>query len=154
MTDCNLHTILRLPVGTFTPYSTGVKANILFFIKGEATEEVWIYDNRTGMEKVTIGHPLTPNHFEDFETCYHMKPRKVTERFRRFTREEITKQYDDNLDMLWLSEEIGADAREEAEPDELVSEAITNLQSALDSLTDLSLKLANRNDKASGNEFH
>ena len=25
MEDCNLHTILRLPNGTFTPYSQGVK---------------------------------------------------------------------------------------------------------------------------------
>ena len=31
MQDADLHTILRLPVGTFTPYSTGVKANVLFF---------------------------------------------------------------------------------------------------------------------------
>ena len=29
--DCNLHTILRLPRGTFTPYSQGVKANVIFF---------------------------------------------------------------------------------------------------------------------------
>ena len=31
MQDCNLHTILRLPRGTFTPYSPGVKANVIFF---------------------------------------------------------------------------------------------------------------------------
>jgi len=37
MEDCNLHTILRLPIGTFTPYSPGVKANIIFFTKGEPT---------------------------------------------------------------------------------------------------------------------
>jgi hypothetical protein len=54
MEDCNLHTILRLPIGTFTPYSTGVKANIFFFTKGEPTKEVWIYDNRTNVEKVAI----------------------------------------------------------------------------------------------------
>src|SRR3990170_4799737 len=33
MQDCNLHTILRLPRGTFTPYSPGVKANVIFFQK-------------------------------------------------------------------------------------------------------------------------
>ena len=44
LTDCQLHTILRLPIGTFTPYSPGVKANIVFFRKGLPTEEVWIYD--------------------------------------------------------------------------------------------------------------
>jgi len=59
LSDVQLHTILRLPVGTFTPYSSGVKANILFFRKGMATAEVWIYDLRTNIEKVTKGHPLT-----------------------------------------------------------------------------------------------
>ena len=34
MQDCNVHTILRLPRGTFTPYSPGVKANVVFFQKG------------------------------------------------------------------------------------------------------------------------
>ena len=37
--DCNLHTILRLPRGTFTPYSQGVKANVIFFTKGLPTEK-------------------------------------------------------------------------------------------------------------------
>ncbi|MCU0612472.1 MAG: type I restriction-modification system subunit M, partial [Candidatus Eisenbacteria bacterium] len=31
---CDLHTVLRLPRGTFTPYSPGVKANVVFFTKG------------------------------------------------------------------------------------------------------------------------
>ena len=31
MQDCNVHTVLRLPRGTFTPYSQGVKANVIFF---------------------------------------------------------------------------------------------------------------------------
>ena len=36
MQDCALHTVLRLPRGTFTPYSQGVKANVIFFQKGPA----------------------------------------------------------------------------------------------------------------------
>ena len=31
MEDCNVHSILRLPRGTFSPYSQGVKANVVFF---------------------------------------------------------------------------------------------------------------------------
>ncbi len=37
MQDCNVHTILRLPRGTFSPYSQGVKANVVFFQKGLPT---------------------------------------------------------------------------------------------------------------------
>src|SRR5205085_10026291 len=35
--DCDLHTVLRLPNGTFTPYSPGPKTNVVVFMKGEAT---------------------------------------------------------------------------------------------------------------------
>ncbi len=35
--ECNLHTIVRLPNGVFSPY-TGIKTNLLFFTKGEPTQ--------------------------------------------------------------------------------------------------------------------
>jgi type I restriction enzyme M protein len=38
MQDCAVHTVLRLPRGTFTPYSQGVKANVVFLQKGRPTE--------------------------------------------------------------------------------------------------------------------
>ena len=39
--NCNLHTILDLPGGTFT--GAGVKTVVLFFTKGEPTKKVWFY---------------------------------------------------------------------------------------------------------------
>src|SRR5207244_2207597 len=73
--DCDLHTVLRLPRGTFTPYSQGVKANVVFFTKGYATETVWIYDARTNVPGITKkDRPLTPTHFADFEACYGIDP--------------------------------------------------------------------------------
>jgi type I restriction enzyme M protein len=75
MQDCRLHTILRLPRGTFTPYSQGVKANVIFFQKGRPTENVWIYDARSNVPGITKKErPLTPAHFEDFEKCYGPTP--------------------------------------------------------------------------------
>jgi type I restriction enzyme M protein len=142
MEDCKLHTILRLPIGTFTPYSTGVRANIIFFTKGEATKEVWIYDNRTNVEKVAIRHPLTADYFKDFEQCYHSKPRKETDRFRRFARDAIAKQ-GDNLDIIWIKEITGEDEIER-DPDELLNEAIGQAEIALDNLRDMVIVLANK----------
>ena len=49
LTDCNLHTIVRLPNGVFAPY-TGINTNLLFFTKGEPTEAVWYFE-----------HPLPPD---------------------------------------------------------------------------------------------
>ena len=39
--DCNLHTVLDLPGGTFT--GAGVKTVVLFFEKGKPTKNVWYY---------------------------------------------------------------------------------------------------------------
>lgn len=56
MNWCDLHTILRLPVGIF--YAQGVKTNVLFFTRSEdeapvkdATKAVWIYDARSGAHR-------------------------------------------------------------------------------------------------------
>ena len=42
--ECNLHTIVRLPNGVFSPY-TGIKTNLLFFNKGQPTQEIWYYEH-------------------------------------------------------------------------------------------------------------
>ncbi len=41
LTDCNLHTVLDLPSGTFT--GAGVKTVVLFFEKGTKTSKIWFY---------------------------------------------------------------------------------------------------------------
>jgi len=44
LTECNLHTIVRLPQTTFFPAT--VSTNLLFFQKGEPTKEIWYYEHR------------------------------------------------------------------------------------------------------------
>ena len=44
LTECNLHTIVRLPNGVFAPY-TGIKTNLLFFTKGTPTQHIWYYEH-------------------------------------------------------------------------------------------------------------
>jgi type I restriction enzyme M protein len=44
LTDCNLHTIVRLPQSTFHPAT--VSTNLLFFEKGTPTKEIWYYEHR------------------------------------------------------------------------------------------------------------
>ena len=73
--DCDLHTVLRLPRGTFTPYSQGVKANVIFFQKGLPTETTWIFDARSNVPGITKkDRPLTAQHFEEFEAAYGADP--------------------------------------------------------------------------------
>ncbi len=42
--DCNLHTIVRLPISTFYPAT--VSTNLLFFDKGKPTKEIWYWEHR------------------------------------------------------------------------------------------------------------
>jgi len=44
LTDCNLHTIVRLPQSTFHPAT--VSTNLLFFEKGTPTKEIWYYEHQ------------------------------------------------------------------------------------------------------------
>ena len=142
MQDCNLHTILRLPRGTFTPYSQGVKANVIFFQKGRPTEHVWIYDARSNVPGITKkDRPLTPQHFAEFETCYGKDPngtsrREPVERFRKFHISEI-KERNYKLDITWLKDESLEDADELPEPQDLAAEAITELEAVVDDLKEI-----------------
>ncbi len=45
LTDCNLHTVVRLPKGVFNPY-TSIATNLLFFTKGEPTKDIWYYEHQ------------------------------------------------------------------------------------------------------------
>jgi len=99
---CNLHTILRLPRGTFTPYANGVKACVVFLEKGSPTKNIWVYDARTDVEDVTkASRPLNyEKHFKDFVVCYGKKTdgadkRIESERFQCFSLQQIKeKNYD------------------------------------------------------------
>ena len=44
LAECNLHTIVRLPNGVFSPY-TSIRTNLLFFTKDQPTTEIWYYEH-------------------------------------------------------------------------------------------------------------
>jgi len=153
MQDCNLHTILRLPGGTFTPYSQGVKANVIFFTKGMPTENVWIYDARTNIPSITKNdRPLIHKHFEDFEKCYGdnangQSPRDEMQskdnRWKKYTTAQVKdKKY--KLDSFkWLKEENVDESDEIGEPEELITDALSELKEATNSLEEIYAKLEN-----------
>lgn len=66
LTECNLHTVVRLPNGVFNPY-TGIKTNLLFFTKGEPTREVWFYEHPypAGVKNYSKTRPMR---IEEFAT--------------------------------------------------------------------------------------
>jgi type I restriction enzyme M protein len=145
MQDCNLHTILRLPRGTFTPYAQGVKANVIFLQKGLPTENVWIFDGRSNVEGITKkDRPLSDKHFEEFEKSYGADPNGQSKRkdlgeegrFRKFHIKEVEKR-DYKLDINWLKDDSLEDADSLPEPQVLATEAITELEAVVDDLREV-----------------
>ncbi len=63
LTECNLHTILDMPQGTFL--GAGVKTVVLFFTKGEATKDIWYYQLDPG-RSLGKTNPLNINDFKEF----------------------------------------------------------------------------------------
>ncbi len=154
--DCNLHTVLRLPNGTFTPYAPGTKTNVIFFTKGFSTERLWVYDARTNVPRITKkDRPLTSQHFAEFEACYGPDPNgrakrdpqdSKADRWRSFPISEV-KDRDFKIDNLkWLKDESLDDMDEMPEPEELATDAIAELESAVEELNSVIEMLGNGND--------
>jgi type I restriction enzyme M protein len=63
----NLHTIVRLPNGVFSPY-TGIPTNLLFFDRSGPTEHIWYYEQPLpeGKKNYTKTSPIQ---FEEFADC-------------------------------------------------------------------------------------
>ncbi|MBU3662147.1 MAG: SAM-dependent DNA methyltransferase, partial [Bacteroidetes bacterium] len=61
--NCNLHTVLDLPGGTFT--GAGVKTVVLFFEKGKPTKKVWYYQLNPG-RNLGKTNPLNENDLAEF----------------------------------------------------------------------------------------
>jgi len=64
LTECNLHTIVRLPNGVFNPY-TSIKTNLLFFTKGTPTKHVWFYEHQypEGVKNYSKTRPMRIEEF-------------------------------------------------------------------------------------------
>jgi len=127
LTQCNLHTIVRLPNGVFNPY-TGIKTNILFFTKKPeseqpATKEVWFYEHPYP-EGVKSYNKTKPMRFEEFQTEIDwwgseddgFKSREETEQAWKVSIEDIAaRNY--NLDIS----NPHVDEQESHDPEELLA---------------------------------
>lgn len=145
LTDFNLHTILRLPTGIF--YAQGVKANVLFFTKGEPTRDVWFYDYRTGVKHTLANNKLERRHLDDFVACYNpdnISARTETYnaetepngRWRKYPAEDLLKRDKTSLDITWMKIE-DTDDRTLAELMADIETKSNNIASAVAQLKEL-----------------
>ncbi len=134
----DVHTLLRLPTGIF--YAQGVKANVLFFERKPAQEKpwtqmLWIYDLRTNMHFTLKENTLKRSDLDDFVACYNPKnrqSRKVSERFKSFTYEELAKRDKVNLDIFWLKDDALEESANLPAPEIIAADITADLEAALE----------------------
>ena len=63
LSECNLHTIVRLPNSVFKPYAS-ISTNLLFFEKGTPTQDTWFYEHRVpeGQKAYSMTKPIRLEH--------------------------------------------------------------------------------------------
>ncbi len=86
--EFNLHTIVRLPNGVFSPY-TGIPTNVLFFDRSGPTTDLWYYEHLLpeGRKNYTKTLPLQFDEFKDGIVWWNK--REENERAWKVTAEEI-----------------------------------------------------------------
>ena len=144
--DFNLHTILRLPTGIF--YANGVKANVLFFVKGGKTEHIWYYDYRTNVKHTLVTKKMTRKDLDDFVSCYHaddIDARKETfdaesnpnGRWRKYDVSDILKRDKTSLDITWIKQT--SDDADYSLPElmDIIQEKSDSIKAAVDELVKL-----------------
>jgi type I restriction enzyme M protein len=137
MTNCNLHTVVRLGDGVFAPY-TDIPANLLFFEKTNATKDVWFYEipPPEGRKKYSKTRPMR---FEEFDDCIAWwgggarEGRVETERAWKVPASDIEAS-GWNLD---LKNPNRADDLAHRPPQELIADLVATEQEILDLLREL-----------------
>jgi type I restriction enzyme M protein len=144
--EFNLHTVVRLPNGVFSPY-TSIPTNILFFDRTGPTKETWFY-----------GHPLPegkknytktkPIQFEEFKPCLGWwKNREENAQAWKVKAEEVLK-YDNDGDLVSANLDIKnpkeLDEFEHMEPGELVEEILEKENKIIEIITEIKKMVDNK----------
>lgn len=137
LTDCNVHTIVRLPNSVFAPYAT-VATNLLFFEKGSPTKEVWYYEHRLpeGQKSYSKTKPIRIEEFDPLKSWW--KDRKETDISWKVSIDEI-RQKGWDLDIKNPNEEM-EDVLESTQ--EILFRLISNQKSISDDLDEIRVLLS------------
>ena len=140
----NLHTVVRLPEGVFSPY-TDIPANLIFFDTSGPTRSIWYYEQPKpeGRKKYSKTAPLT---FEEFVPCLAWwKDREANERAWRVDTAGLI-QRDDGGRVVGCNLDVKNSHAEEAEdhrtPTEIIDTIITKEHRVLEIMGEIKATLA------------
>lgn len=128
MTKCNLHTIVRLPLGVFNPY-TNINTNVLFFEKGTPTKEVWYYEHQypKGVKNYNKTRPINIEEFNDEKAWWN---NRVENDFAWKVSIEEIKKRNYNLDIKNPKDQL----QEEFESSEVILKRLSENNKIVDGL--------------------
>lgn len=127
LNEFNLHTIVRLPKGVFSPY-TSIATNILFFEKCGPTKDIWFFEHPypDGYKSYSRSKPLTIEEF-DLEKKWWggegRKGRKKSKYAWKVSAKDIAER-NYNLDCKNPHEEVV----EHRDPEDLMAEYLTTVE--------------------------
>ena len=99
LSEFNLHTIVRLPMGVFNPVN--IRTHLLFFEKGKPTKEIWYFEHKLpeGLKSYNKGNPI---HVKEFDLEKEWWNDRENKNFKKYcwkvSKEEIEKR-NYNLDI-------------------------------------------------------
>jgi len=144
--EFNLHTIIRLPKGVFSPYAD-IPTNLFFFDRSSQTEEIWYYDHPLpeGRKTYTKTNPIR---LEEFEPCLAWwKDRKENERAWKVRVEDVLK-YDSDAKLISANLDIkNPHANEDFEhlsPEKLIEDVYAKEQRIIQIVLEIKQVLTNR----------
>jgi type I restriction enzyme M protein len=136
LSECNLHTVVRLPDGVFEPY-TPIPTNLLFFDKTGRTKEIWFYEvlPPEGRKKYSKTRPMR---FEEFAECQVWWPKRAENKraWRVLAADVAANDY--NLD---LRNPNRANDLSHRPPDELLTELLSTEREILALLEKVAITL-------------
>ncbi len=97
---------------------------------------MWVYDLRTNQRLTLRERPLRRSDLDDLVAVYsairHRHERQESDRFRRFSYEDLAKRDKLNLDLFWLKDANATGPDSLPPPAELAAEIVDSLETALE----------------------
>jgi type I restriction enzyme M protein len=139
LTQFNLHTVVRLPEGVFSPY-TNIATNLIFFDTSGATDEIWYWEQPQpeGRKKYSKTQPLQ---YEEFAECLAWwKDRKEGPQAWKVHAADLIKRDDQGVAVLVnldLKNPHAKEVEDHRPPTEIIGSAIAKERAVLTILEEI-----------------
>lgn len=118
----------------------------LAYLTPEATtENLWLYDLRTNRHFTLKQNPLRYEHLPDFIETFRPGERHLreeSERFRRFSYDDLIQRDKVSLDITWLRDSSLEDMDDLPPPDVIAQEIVDDLEAAIAEFAAVAASLA------------